>query len=726
MALDVIPGRPAVNLGHRARPALLGGIGLEGGCRSAASAAAPPPPCWRHGAAGSPPSSSACRAGHGALLLGVALAHTAARRGHRGRAPRTLRRAREDIPSVKLANSKVKEAKQVLPYVDDSSREMMQWPQVLDPMKRDPDKALNQPMYRQRFTGVRGRAVRQLMQTYLRMQDVGRILRLGMQDPEGDGRGWAAVALVQLKRYKEAAKLAAGHDGQTPCGYQTLRYVAHALAKAGALEAAMHLSKLQRKCGRTQYITAGSREIQSILESSSLYLQATAQNMPNLLAAHGAQVSMKVEEMLEVKDDILALTPHRRFLMLTEAFNQLIRWYGRARLVPQALRACEIMNELGIPRNDMTIHFLSRGAAQQYKQLKRARRFTQAPPDRPGMRPEVVFIGRTNSGKSAMINALFSCLTKVAPSSKTRAWTRYLDFYEVNRDRAGLPHFMMVDTPGLGHADVRAYVTKSWPELIYTYLRKREALRHVFHLCDARNKKLLPADKQLIHLLARAQRRRVRYTIVITKIDVCTRQVANNTAKAIREELGEYFDVDIMFASARSLRGVDQLWSKIWMSVTETPRGRKHRALGANELARLQKFGVPKPDGVAEVLGLPKVVPPPPGADEFDSEEWEDDVDLEPTEPGQRRGEDAYFSDQWGEELLHEQPVPGQEDEDWEGAEAGEWGQEGEATRDEEEEEDDDEDELGELELDDEDFERSWRASEADAAAAVGGNASGR
>lgn len=51
--------------------------------------------------------------------------------------------------------------------------------------------------------------------------------------------------------------------------------------------------------------------------------------------------------------------------------------------------------------------------------------------------------------------------------------------------------------------------------------------RHVFHLVDARNHKLLPGDKQLLHLLAKAQRRSVRYTIVITKIDVCTLDVMN-------------------------------------------------------------------------------------------------------------------------------------------------------------------------------------------------------
>ncbi|CAE7943351.1 engB, partial [Symbiodinium sp. KB8] len=484
------------------------------------------------------------------------------------------------------------------------------------------------------------------MQSFLRMQDPMRIVRFGIEHPEGDGRGWAAVALTRLDKTAEAAKLAAGPDGQTPCGYQTLRYVAHACAKVGAVEAAYHLSRLQMKCGRTKYITAGSRVFQSTLESSALYLQSTAEQMPKLLAGHGARVSQEIESLLEIKNDILALTPNRRSRMLTEAFNQLIRWYGRARLVPQAIRACEIMNELGVPRNDMTLHFLSRGCAQQYRCLKKAGRYTQAPLDMPGHRPEVLFIGRTNSGKSSMINALFSSLTKFAPASKTRAFTRKLHFYEVNRERAGLPHFMLVDSPGLGCADIpnAAKITREFPNMIFEYLRNRNALKHIFHLVDARNHKLLPADKQLLHLVAKAQRRSVRYTIVITKIDVCKRKVANSTAQRIREELAPYCDVDIMFASARALRGVDHLWSKIWQSVTETPRGRRHRDIGRKELERLNKEGpnALKAPNLSELLEIPDYQRP----QDFDEEDFEEDRDYAQPQPGQSR---ASFNDRWGE-----------------------------------------------------------------------------
>lgn len=199
-----------------------------------------------------------------------------------------------------------------------------------------------------------------------------------------------------------------------------------------------------------------------------------------------------------------------------------------------------------------------------------------------------------------------------------------------------------------------AKITREWPDLIYDYLRKRRALRHVFHLVDARNHGLLPADKQLLSLLAKAQRRNVRYTIVITKIDVVNRSIVAETAENIKEELAPYCDVDIMYASARSLRGIDHLWSKIWQTVTETALGARHRAIGMRELQRLRALGPKKArdwknDSLAEMLDLEE----PERIQDFDNTEaWAEDVDMEPVAPGQS---EEYFDDVWGEDLDEEE-----------------------------------------------------------------------
>jgi len=123
-------------------------------------------------------------------------------------------------------------------------------------------------------------------------------------------------------------------------------------------------------------------------------------------------------------------------------------------------------------------------------------------------------------------------------------------------------------------------------------------------------------------------------------------------------------------------------------------------------------------------------VPPQPKPEEFDSEEWQDDVDFQPREPGERKGRDAYFDDQWGEELLDEELTPG----DVEGLEPEELQAEmAEHTAAEEAEEAEAMDHVFEEgeedgldDLDDEDFERAWEESEPPAGAAhEGGKASG-
>jgi len=552
----------------------------------------------------------------------------------------------------------------VLPYMDRAplvqrtekqEMEVMEWPDVLDPKK------INREIvtlganvgdsytrdYAYEWQTPEGRAGRKLLETYIRMRDVERIIRFGMSDPPADGRGLAAVGLCHLKRFKEAAQLAAGPDGNTPCGIAPLRYIAHEMARHGAIEAAKHLSKLQLKLGKYTNDTAGLRMFQCCLESYSLYLQATATNQPRLLGAHGHMLSLELEKLLEYKSEIFAVTPHKRFTWLTEPFNQLIRWLGRARLVPQQLRACEIMNELNIPRNDMTIHFLSKGCAPSFRIVqRRSNKPTNIIRDKPQLVPEVVLVGRVNSGKSAMINALLSQSKQAAKVSKIRCTTRTLQWFQCNQDMAGLPSFNLVDTPGLGHAEQSAHTSRGFPDLLYEYFKNRESLVHIFFLIDARNKRLLPADKQLLHLIAKAQRRRVKLTFVITKIDVVSRKRARDCAKAIKDELAPHFDADIMFASPHSLRGIDHMWAKIWPSITNNPRGRRHINIGPEEVERLYSGSIPEEGDLAELLGLPRE---PEGLKkQYEEEqmqdytEWEDE-DFDP----EQRGKDQYFDDKW-------------------------------------------------------------------------------
>eukprot|EP00933_Yihiella_yeosuensis_P029914 TRINITY_DN23561_c1_g1_i1.p1 TRINITY_DN23561_c1_g1~~TRINITY_DN23561_c1_g1_i1.p1 ORF type:complete len:218 (-),score=70.41 TRINITY_DN23561_c1_g1_i1:152-805(-) len=177
------------------------------------------------------------------------------------------------------------------------------------------------------------------------------------------------------------------------------------------------------------------------------------------------------------------------------------------------------------------------------------------------------------------------------------------------------------------------------------------------------------------------------------------------TANKIREELAPYIDVDIMFASARSLRGVDYLWSKIWQSVTETPTGRRHKDIGRRELARLQQMGpeaVERAKGhvpLSELLNIPDIARPQEELKDFDSErEWAEDADELKKEKRQK-----FFDDKWGEELNESESETSSEDLRDISLEEGEEGEEDGMIYGE------DGDEQGEW-TDDADLEEQWEA----------------
>lgn len=92
--------------------------------------------------------------------------------------------------------------------------------------------------------------------------------------------------------------------------------------------------------------------------------------------------------------------------------------------------------------------------------------------------PEIAFIGRSNVGKSSLINNL--CNRKIAKTSSTPGKTQLINFFKINRK------FYLVDLPGYGYAKVALDVKKKWEAFIDIYLQKRETLKAVFLLLDIR------------------------------------------------------------------------------------------------------------------------------------------------------------------------------------------------------------------------------------------------
>ena len=122
--------------------------------------------------------------------------------------------------------------------------------------------------------------------------------------------------------------------------------------------------------------------------------------------------------------------------------------------------------------------------------------------------PEIAFVGRSNAGKSSLINALTNRKT-LARVSHTPGRTREINFFKLG-DR-----LMLADLPGYGYAKASKTMTAEWQKLIFSYLRGRASLRRVSLLIDAR-RGVLDLDREVMCLLDEAA---VSFGVVLTKID---------------------------------------------------------------------------------------------------------------------------------------------------------------------------------------------------------------
>jgi GTP-binding protein len=167
----------------------------------------------------------------------------------------------------------------------------------------------------------------------------------------------------------------------------------------------------------------------------------------------------------------------------------------------------------------------------------------------PGALPQVAFSGRSNVGKSSLINVLLRrTRRKIAHVSSTPGKTQLLNFYRVN-DR-----FFLVDLPGFGYAKVPAGVRRGWKTLVEGYLSRSGQLRGVVHLVDCRRP---PTDTDLgmLEFLASLG---LPALIVLTKIDKLGRVQRERSLEAAREALRLDEDQILPFSS-KTGEGRDEL-----------------------------------------------------------------------------------------------------------------------------------------------------------------------
>lgn len=159
--------------------------------------------------------------------------------------------------------------------------------------------------------------------------------------------------------------------------------------------------------------------------------------------------------------------------------------------------------------------------------------------------PEVAFAGRSNVGKSSLLNAMTGRKT-LARTSNTPGRTQQINFF----DLAG--QLMLVDLPGYGYARASKQSVKRWTSLTGDYLRGRAPLRRVCVLVDARHG-LKESDRGVLSELDEAA---VSYQIVLTKIDKCSTEVLARLQEAIAEELARRPAAHPRICATSALKGL--------------------------------------------------------------------------------------------------------------------------------------------------------------------------
>jgi len=168
--------------------------------------------------------------------------------------------------------------------------------------------------------------------------------------------------------------------------------------------------------------------------------------------------------------------------------------------------------------------------------------------------PEVAFLGRSNVGKSSLINSLVG--EKIAKTSSTPGRTRTINFFEIRRQGQPRADVIFADLPGYGYAKLPREVSAEWPRFIEPYLEKRDSLKLCIVLVDP-NIPPQESDRQLLDWLRRAQRP---FVVVTTKTD----KLSNHQLVKALDKLSQEFDGPrILSYSARTGLGRDELWREI-------------------------------------------------------------------------------------------------------------------------------------------------------------------
>ncbi|MEO5937053.1 MAG: ribosome biogenesis GTP-binding protein YihA/YsxC [Terriglobales bacterium] len=172
----------------------------------------------------------------------------------------------------------------------------------------------------------------------------------------------------------------------------------------------------------------------------------------------------------------------------------------------------------------------------------------------PATAPEVAFLGRSNVGKSSLLNSLIG--DKLARVSNTPGRTQTINFYALNFGKPeSEPELVFADLPGYGYARVPKAIVGEWPKFIEPYLGERDNLALCVVLIDS-NIPPQKSDRQLLSWLKDSDRE---FIVVATKADRISGNRLTQSLGALRKELG----VEVLPYSAKTGDGKEALWKRI-------------------------------------------------------------------------------------------------------------------------------------------------------------------
>jgi GTP-binding protein len=187
------------------------------------------------------------------------------------------------------------------------------------------------------------------------------------------------------------------------------------------------------------------------------------------------------------------------------------------------------------------------------------------PPEGP---PEIAFAGRSNVGKSSLINALVGH-RGLARTSNTPGRTQELNYFVpdgFSGAQDDLPPMALVDMPGYGYAQAPKEQVDTWTKLVFDYLRGRSTLKRVYVLIDSRHG-IKKNDEEVFALLDKAA---VSYQIVLTKTDKIkdagVQRLLDETLQKIAKRPAAY--PEVLATSSEKGRGLDELRSAILTAIT--------------------------------------------------------------------------------------------------------------------------------------------------------------